>query len=131
MTGTNREQRAHPSRERRADPSRATGIGEPAVTAARRVGPTGQVVAVDQSPQMLAIARERAAALGLRDMHVLELDAEQLHLLEGPFDAALCRWGTLQQADHCPLGEENADGDTAGWPCAVAPAPRPSPGSSA
>jgi enediyne biosynthesis protein CalE5 len=77
----------------------ATGIGEPAVTAARRVGPGGQVVAVDQSPQMLAIARERAAALGLRNMHMLELDAEQLHLLDAPFDAALCRWGLMYLPD--------------------------------
>jgi enediyne biosynthesis protein CalE5 len=59
----------------------ATGIGEPAVTAARRVGPTGQVVAIDQSPQMLAIARERAAALGLQNVQFRELDAERLHLL--------------------------------------------------
>ena len=43
----------------------ATGIGEPAVTAARKVGPTGKVVATDQAPLMLAIARERAAELGL------------------------------------------------------------------
>ena len=73
----------------------ATGIGEPAVTAARRVGPTGQVVAIDQSPQMLAIARERVAALGLQNVQFLELDAEQLDLLEGRFDAALCRWGLM------------------------------------
>jgi enediyne biosynthesis protein CalE5 len=73
----------------------ATGIGEPAVTAARRVGSSGQVVAIDQSPDMLAIARERIAALGLQNIHVLELDAEQLDLLEGTFDAALCRWGFM------------------------------------
>ena len=73
----------------------ATGIGEPAATAARRVGPTGQVVAIDQSPQMLAIARERVAALGLQNVQFLELDAEQLDLLEGRFDAALCRWGLM------------------------------------
>ncbi len=30
----------------------ATGIGEPAVTAARRVGSTGRVVATDLSPQI-------------------------------------------------------------------------------
>ncbi len=38
----------------------ATGIGEPAITAARIVGPTGRVVGIDQAPRMLAIARERA-----------------------------------------------------------------------
>lgn len=73
----------------------ATGIGEPAVTAARRVGPGGQVVAIDQSPQMLAIARERVAALGLQNIEFRELDAERLDLLEGSFDASLCRWGLM------------------------------------
>ena len=38
----------------------ATGIGEPAITAARRAGTAGRVVAIDQSPGMLAVARERA-----------------------------------------------------------------------
>ncbi len=42
----------------------ATGIGEPAVTVARRVGPSGHVVATDNSPGMLDIARERAASSG-------------------------------------------------------------------
>jgi SAM-dependent methyltransferase len=73
----------------------ATGIGEPAVTAARRVGPTGHVVAIDQAPQMLAIARERAAALGLHNIEFRELDAERLDLLEERFDALLCRWGLM------------------------------------
>ena len=44
----------------------ATGLGEPALTAARRVGPTGAVVATDLSPQMLALARERPALWGSR-----------------------------------------------------------------
>jgi ubiquinone/menaquinone biosynthesis C-methylase UbiE len=42
----------------------ATGIGEPAVTAARKVMPHGEVIAVDISPQMLAIANARAKSLG-------------------------------------------------------------------
>src|SRR5262249_31611777 len=37
----------------------ATGIGEPALTAARRVGPAGSVVASDQAPPMLAVGRGR------------------------------------------------------------------------
>ena len=40
----------------------ATGSGEPALTAARAVGQSGRVVAVDMSPGMLAIARERIDA---------------------------------------------------------------------
>lgn len=73
----------------------ATGIGEPAVTAARRVGPGGRVVAIDQSPHMLAIARERAEATGLQNIQFIELDAEQRDALEDHFDAALCRRGLM------------------------------------
>jgi ubiquinone/menaquinone biosynthesis C-methylase UbiE len=47
----------------------ATGIGEPAITAARKVGNgNGHVLATDISPQMLSIARQRAASLGLQDV---------------------------------------------------------------
>ena len=42
-----------------------TGIGEPALTAARRVAPDGSVVATDFSDAMLEIARQRARELGL------------------------------------------------------------------
>ena len=73
----------------------ATGIGEPSLTAARRVGPTGSVVATDQAPQMLRIARERADDLGLRNVEFHEMDAEALDLPEDSFDAVLCRWGLM------------------------------------
>ena len=73
----------------------ATGIGEPAVTAARMVGPSGRVVATDQSPQMLAIARGRGEALGLQNMEFQEMDAEGLDLPDSAFDAVLCRYGLM------------------------------------
>lgn len=73
----------------------ATGIGEPAVTAARKVGPTGKVVATDQAPLMLAIARERAAELGLTSLEFREVDAEMLDFPEQSFDAVLSRWGLM------------------------------------
>ncbi len=73
----------------------ATGIGEPAITAARAVGPSGSVVATDQAPEMLAIARERAAALGLRNIEFYEMDAEVLDLPGEAFNAILCRWGLM------------------------------------
>src|SRR5947207_14064489 len=47
----------------------ATGIGEPAMTAARLVGPSGSVVAIDQAPQMLAVARQRMQVAGVRTVH--------------------------------------------------------------
>ncbi len=73
----------------------ATGIGEPAVSAARRVGSAGYVVATDQSPFMLEIARGRATTLGLHHMEFKEMDAEGLDFSEGSFDAVLCRWGLM------------------------------------
>ena len=73
----------------------ATGVGEPAVTAARRVGPTGQVVATDQSPLMLEVGLERANASGLQNLEFLEMDAEGLDFPDGGFDAVLCRWGLM------------------------------------
>jgi SAM-dependent methyltransferase len=73
----------------------ATGIGEPAVTAARLVGPAGRVVGTDISPGMLAVARERAAELGLGNVEFHEVDAEALDLPESSFDAVLCRFGLM------------------------------------
>lgn len=46
----------------------ATGLGEPAVSAAHRVGSTGRVVATDFSPAMLKLARERATAMGIENI---------------------------------------------------------------
>jgi enediyne biosynthesis protein CalE5 len=73
----------------------ATGSGEPGVTAARKVGPRGLVVATDQSSAMLALARERAATLGLSNIKFVETDAETLAVDERDFDAAVCRWGLM------------------------------------
>jgi len=77
----------------------ATGLGEPALTAAQRVGPTGSVVATDLSPQMLAIARMRAAELGVSHIAFLEADAARLPAEVAPFDAILCRWGITSLPD--------------------------------
>ena len=64
-----------------------------------RVGPTGRVVATDQSAGMLAIARERAAALGIANIDFRESDAESLALSERDFDAVVCRWGLMFMPD--------------------------------
>jgi ubiquinone/menaquinone biosynthesis C-methylase UbiE len=77
----------------------ASGAGEPAVTAARKVGPEGLVVATDQSPAMLELARERAAALGIRNLKFAVTGAEQLAVEDRDFDAALCRWGLMFVGD--------------------------------
>jgi ubiquinone/menaquinone biosynthesis C-methylase UbiE len=73
----------------------ATGTGEPAITAARVVGKSGHVLAIDQSPGMLAAARRRADALALSNVEYREGDAESLAIAERNFDAILCRWGLM------------------------------------
>jgi ubiquinone/menaquinone biosynthesis C-methylase UbiE len=76
----------------------ATGIGEPAVTAARKVMPNGKVIAIDISPQMLAIAKTRAKSLGLDGiMEFRESDGEKLDLPDptARFDAVLSRFGLM------------------------------------
>src|SRR5262245_4818660 len=75
----------------------ATGIGEPAITAAKKVASgNGHVLATDISPQMLSIARQRADSLGLQDViEFREGDAETISLPDSAFDAVLCRWGLM------------------------------------
>jgi len=75
----------------------ATGIGEPAITAAKKAGSgNGHVLATDISPQMLSIARQRADSLGLQDViEFREGDAETISLPDSAFDAVLCRWGLM------------------------------------
>jgi SAM-dependent methyltransferase len=74
----------------------ATGIGEPATTAAKRVKPNGNVVATDLSPQMLAIAKTRARSLGLDSViEFRESDAEALDFPNSTFNAILSRWGLM------------------------------------
>ena len=80
----------------------ATGIGEPAMTAARKVGPSGSVVAIDQASQMLAVARERMQAAGIPTVEFIEGDAEAMTLPLDSFDAVVCRWGLM--FFHDPVG---------------------------
>jgi len=73
----------------------ATGTGEPALTAARRVGARGRVTATDFSAGMLAEARARAAEVGLTNLEFVERDAQSLGFDSAGFDAAICRWGLM------------------------------------
>ena len=77
----------------------ATGTGEPAVTAARRVGLDGYVIATDISPSMIAGAERRAAKLGVANIGFRTVAAEDLDDPPASFDAALCRWGLMFMPD--------------------------------
>jgi SAM-dependent methyltransferase len=77
----------------------AAGYGEPALTAARRAGPDGRVVATDISAEMLAFGRERAAAAALTNVEFVEADASRLDFPPESFDAAVSRWGIIFEPD--------------------------------
>ena len=68
----------------------ATGTGIVAMISAGIVGSTGKVVGIDLSSDMLAVARQKAAAAGLTDLEFREGDAEKLDFPDGSFDAVLC-----------------------------------------
>jgi ubiquinone/menaquinone biosynthesis C-methylase UbiE len=74
----------------------ATGIGEPAITAAKKIrigNGRGHVLATGMSPQMLSIAKQRASSLDLQQaIEFSDGDAETISLPASTFDAVLCRW---------------------------------------
>jgi ubiquinone/menaquinone biosynthesis C-methylase UbiE len=77
----------------------AAGYGEPALTAARKAGPEGTVVATDISAGMLAYGRERAAEAGVENIEFMESDANSLDFPHESFDAAVSRWGIIFEPD--------------------------------
>jgi SAM-dependent methyltransferase len=77
----------------------AAGYGEPTLTAARKAGSDGAVVATDISAEMLAFGRERAAAAGVDNIEFMESDANSLDFPHESFDAALSRWGIIFEPD--------------------------------
>jgi SAM-dependent methyltransferase len=85
----------------------ATGHGEPAVSAARIVGPTGRVVGVDLSPAMVEVARQRAA--GLDNAEFLEGDMESIGDQVRSFDVVLSRFGLMFAVDHVAAFRKLAD----------------------
>ena len=67
----------------------ATGTGEAALNAAQSVGPSGQVVGVDLSPEMLALARRKLARIGLGHVEFREGDIEALPLDDASVDVVI------------------------------------------
>jgi SAM-dependent methyltransferase len=77
----------------------AAGYGEPSLTAARRTGPDGSVIATDISAEMLDFGRQRAAALGVENIEFMQSDANSLDFPAESFDAAVSRWGIIFDPD--------------------------------
>lgn len=77
----------------------AAGAGGQTLAAARRVGPTGAVLATDISPAILEHAAAAAAAAGLTNVRVRELDGEELDVDAASFDAVISRLGLIYFPD--------------------------------
>lgn len=73
----------------------AAGAGEPAVSAAERVGPGGYVLATDISEGIVELARQVAHERGLKQIETRAMDGEKPDLPDASFDAVLCRLGLM------------------------------------
>jgi SAM-dependent methyltransferase len=77
----------------------AAGAGGQAIAAARRVGPSGGVLATDISPAILACAADAVRAAGLANVETREMDGEALDFDDGTFDAVISRVGLIYFPD--------------------------------
>jgi len=77
----------------------ASGAGSQTLSAARKVGAQGHVVASDISETMLRHVRESASAAGLTNVSTLASAAEDLDVGSEGFDAAICRLGLMLFAE--------------------------------
>jgi enediyne biosynthesis protein CalE5 len=73
-----------------------TGYGEPALSTARAVGPTGRVVGVDLSQAMLEIARHRAEGMPNLTFEVGDFASVSTKV---PVDAVVSRFALMQAPD--------------------------------
>src|SRR5215213_1127022 len=77
----------------------AAGYGEPAMTAARKAGADGRVVATDISAEMVSFGRQRAEEAGVSNLEFMLSDAASLDFPHESFDAAVSRWGIIFEPD--------------------------------
>lgn len=77
----------------------ACGTGAPSLKVARRVGPTGHVIATDLSEEPLKIAAERARERKLENIEFRHADAHALPFSDNDFDLITCRFGVMFFAD--------------------------------
>ena len=85
-----------------------SGTGSVAVKAASPVAPGGTVTAIDISPEMLAIAEQRAASIGLTNVNFKQGRAEELPARSGEFDAVLASLSLMYVIDRNAAAHEIA-----------------------
>jgi SAM-dependent methyltransferase len=77
----------------------AAGAGGQTLAAAARVGNSGQVLATDVAPAILAFAEDNALREGLTNVAVRVMDGENLEVEPGHFDAVISRVGLIYFPD--------------------------------
>ena len=77
----------------------AAGAGEPSLSAAERVGPSGHVLATDISSNILEFAGQTARDRGLTNFETRVMDGENPDLADASFDAVLSRLGLIYFPD--------------------------------
>jgi SAM-dependent methyltransferase len=77
----------------------AAGAGDQSMVAAKRVGPTGSVLATDISPNILEFAAENARMQGYANFETQVADGEALDVPAAGFDAAISRVGLIYFPD--------------------------------
>lgn len=77
----------------------AAGAGGQTLAAARRVGPTGSVLATDISSNILEFAAREARAAGFANVATRTMDGENLEVEDGSFDAVISRVGLIYFPD--------------------------------
>ena len=77
----------------------AAGPGETGFAAARLVGPEGKLISTDFAAGMVDVARARADELGLTNVEIRQMDAEDMDLPDDHVDGAICRWGFMLMTD--------------------------------
>jgi SAM-dependent methyltransferase len=85
-----------------------TGTGSVIQRAAPAIAPTGSLVGVDISPQMLALAHRKIAALGFRNVTLLEGRAEAIPADDGAFDVVLACLSMMYVVDRAAAARQIA-----------------------
>src|SRR5882762_2432904 len=73
----------------------ASGVGDPALSIAREVAPSGRVTATDLGPGMISLAEELARKKGLTNIEFREASAESLPFPNESYDVLTCRFGIM------------------------------------
>ena len=73
----------------------ASGVGDPALSIAVEVAPSGRVTATDLGPGMISLAEELARKKGITNIEFREASAESLPFPGESYDVLTCRFGIM------------------------------------